>query len=142
PENGSAGALVDEIVAVEGGQQLGRDGPEQGGGGRPCTEAGVDPALEADHEDGPIRLPGRSSLIQSHRRLSSLIGGLQPVGGGLRRLGQAQHLVGKGVDPATVTAHGPTGVASVDAFEDAGELPVAEGYVEVELREVSPGPLA
>ena len=50
----ASGALVDEGFAVEGGDQLCRRRPEQGGDGAVGAEPGVDPTLECHHEDGAL----------------------------------------------------------------------------------------
>ena len=46
-----AGALVDQRLTVEGGDELGRCRGEQCGDGSGRSETGVDPALEGDDED-------------------------------------------------------------------------------------------
>src|SRR3546814_16604819 len=98
----------------------------------------------------PVRCTSRTGDSSSGRSTiaySEVIGGLI-----LRRSSEALHGLGGGVRAALdlegehlvarrVLAHGASYVAGVDALDDARQLPVPEGGVDVDLGEVKAGRL-
>ena len=127
----AAGPVVEQLVGVEGGDRHGVERVEERGAGVLGAEPGVDPAVEAR----ATRPATRGRAPRATRRApaissSAAVGRLARRGGatcGFERL------------EAGGVAHRPSGVAAVDALDDAGQLPVPEGDVEVELGQVAVG---
>ena len=103
-----------------------------------APEAGVDPALEGDDQDGlaqdgllvDLEDLGQPVALGAHGAVSSDSAAISKSRADLRR---------EAVDAALVAGAGAGDVAGVDALEDAGQLPVAEGHVVADARDVEVG---
>ncbi len=110
---------------------------EQGRDGRRGAQAGVDPALEADDQRTARagRAPGGLRRSRSARRPRRSRDGLQR-----RRPRISKRRPICAGNPSTlplVTRARRRHVAGVDPFQNAAELPVPEGHVEVDAGEVA-----
>src|SRR5579862_4635372 len=95
------------------------------------------PRPASTHPSSATTSTGRSrarSLWSSYRLIGPGSRGPESGAGGL---GQHDDTLGEAVDARAVTGRGAADVAGVHPLEDAGELPVAEGHVEVEAADVA-----
>ena len=99
------------------------------------------PSPASTHPSSATTSTGRSrtrshvAFVQGHRAGALRLTRASSVP--LRHLGQPHHAVAELVDARAVPGRRAADVAGVDALEDAGQLPVAEGDVEVEALEVA-----
>jgi len=59
-----ASPVVDELVGIEGGDQLGGDALQQRSHGPRAGQPGVDPSVGGEHQDGPIELRSLVDLVE------------------------------------------------------------------------------
>ena len=104
------------------------------------AEPGVDPSVERHHQHRVVEDGLLVSLVEG-RALWAHVGSpalTAPPRGSRPPARPGPGSGAKSADGARVSGGRPPHVPGVDALEDAGQLPVAEGDVEVEVGEVTP----
>ena len=134
---GRRASEVDEGVIVKGGQQFVRHRGQQGGGGGPRGETGVHPTLHGHHQYRTLEVRPVVDGRKFGHGISVLI---MDVGGKMASLAaQPGNRVGIDAEVEAVVTHGTGDVAGVHALQDARQLPVSEGQVELQVAQIPTG---